>query len=220
MLLCCDTVFGGGVQEGTVPLALLSAGFPSLPLLPTIKLGPSGADSWVAWLVYILGLCWSLQWTLLWGWEFLPLLPQPALVFSIKGLRLYFLPLELYVFLLPSCSSQVICTQMWNHPVGNPLPHRVLQPPPCRESSLSSCPSPPFLPVWMNVSSLTPWSSDFHTVRFSVGSGWFCSYICCCPSFGCVRRHSVSTYASILAGSHKSWFKISKTDSSIGKYNW
>ena len=107
--------------------------------------------------------------------------------------------------LLPSCSSQFICTQMWNHPVGNPLPHRVLHPPPCRESSLSSCPSPPFLPVWMNVSSLTPWSSDFHTVRFSVGSGWFCSYICCCPSFGCVRRHSVSTYASIIARSPDNW---------------
>ena len=24
---------------------------------------------------------------------------------------------------------------------------------------------------------------------------------CCCPSFGCARRHSVSTYTSILAGS-------------------
>ena len=27
-----------------------------------------------------------------------------------------------------------------------------------------SCPSPPLLPVWMDVSSLTPWLSDFHTV--------------------------------------------------------
>ena len=25
----------------------------------------------------------------------------------------------------------------------------------------------------MNVSSLTPWLSDFHTVQFSVSSGWF-----------------------------------------------
>ena len=30
-----------------MPLALLSAGFQSFPLLPTIKLGPSGADSQV-----------------------------------------------------------------------------------------------------------------------------------------------------------------------------
>ena len=29
------------------------------------------------------------------------------------------------------------------------------------------------LPVWMNVSSLTPWLSDFNTGRFSGSSGWF-----------------------------------------------
>ena len=55
------------------------------------------------------------------------------------------------------------------------------------------------LPVWMNVSSLTPWLSDFHTVLFSVSSGCFL-FLNCCPSFGCGRRHSVSTYSSILAG--------------------
>ena len=42
-------------------LAPLSAGFQSLPLLPTITLGPSGADSWVGGFVYILGLYGSLQ---------------------------------------------------------------------------------------------------------------------------------------------------------------
>ena len=57
------------------------------------------------------------------------------------------------------------------------------------------------LQVWMNVSSLTPWLSDFHTVRFSVRCGCFLFLNYCCPSFGCGRRHSVSTYASILAGS-------------------
>ena len=41
-------------------------------------------------------------------------------------------------------------------------------------SSLPSCPSPPLLPVWMNVSSLTSWLSDFHTVQFSISSGCFC----------------------------------------------
>ena len=35
------------------------------------------------------------------------------------------------------------------------------------------CPSPSLLPVWMNVSSLTPWLSDYHTVRFSVSSDCF-----------------------------------------------
>ena len=78
-------------------LALLSAGFQSLPLLPTSKLGPSGADSWVGGFVYILEPCGSLQWTLLWGWQFLPLPPQPPQVFSIRGLRLYFPALKLWV---------------------------------------------------------------------------------------------------------------------------
>ena len=62
-----------------------------------------------------------------------------------------------------------------------------------------SCPSPPLLLVWMNVSSLSPWLKDFHVVQFSVSSGCFFLFLnCCCPSFGCARRCSVSTYASIL----------------------
>ena len=62
-----------------------------------------------------------------------------------------------------------------------------------------SCPSLPILPVWMNVSSLTPWLSDFHTVCFSVISGyilflnlllsffWLCEeakYMYLCPHLG------------------------------------
>ena len=55
----------------------------------------------------------------------------------------------------------------------------------CRTAPSSSChlalPHPlhpgcwslPFLPVWMNVSSLTPWLLDFHTVRLSGSSGYF-----------------------------------------------
>ena len=35
------------------------------------------------------------------------------------------------------------------------------------------CSSPPLLPVWMNVSSLTPWLSDFYTVQFSGSIGCF-----------------------------------------------
>ena len=65
MTLRCDTVCGGGVQEGTMPLAPLSAGFQSLLPLPTIKLGPSGADSQVGGFVYVLEPCGSLQRTLL-----------------------------------------------------------------------------------------------------------------------------------------------------------
>ena len=64
----------------------------------------------------------------------------------------------------------------------------------------SGCPSPPLLPVWMNVSSLSPWLWDFRAVPFSVSSSCFSFLNCCCPSFGCARRRSVSTYSSILAG--------------------
>ena len=71
------------------------------------------------------------------------------------------------------------------------LPPPALQPPPCRPSSLPSCASPPLLRVWMNVSSLSPWLSDFHTVRFSVSPGCFLFLNCCCPSFGCARRQCV-----------------------------
>ena len=56
MLLLCGAVCGGGVREGTVPLAQLLASFQSLPPLPTSKLGPSGADSQVSGFVYVLEL--------------------------------------------------------------------------------------------------------------------------------------------------------------------
>ena len=78
-------------------LALFSAIFQPLPPLPTIKLGPSGADSQVGGFVYVLGPCESLQQALQGGWEFLPLLPQPPHVFSVSGLRLCFPTLELWV---------------------------------------------------------------------------------------------------------------------------
>ena len=42
-----------------MPLAPLLAGFQSLSLLPTSKLGPSGADSQVGGFVYVLGPCGS-----------------------------------------------------------------------------------------------------------------------------------------------------------------
>ena len=59
MSLCCDTVCGGGVREGTVPLAMLCQ-FSVTPLLSTSKLGHSGADFLVGGFVYILGPCGSL----------------------------------------------------------------------------------------------------------------------------------------------------------------
>ena len=44
-----------------MPLAQLSADLKSLPLLPTSKFGPSGANSQVGGLVYVLGPYGSLQ---------------------------------------------------------------------------------------------------------------------------------------------------------------
>ena len=101
---------------------------------------------------------------------------------------------------LPPPTLWGLLAAAWPAPLHNPSPRWVYQPPPCLKSSPSSCPSLPLLPVWMNVSSLSPWFSDFRTVRFS-GSSGFLFLNCCCPSFGCARRHSVSTCASILAGS-------------------
>ena len=70
-------------------LVQLSAGFWSLPALPTSKLGPSGADSRVGGFVYILAPCGSLQQTLLWGWEFL-LLRQAPQIFLVRSFEALF----------------------------------------------------------------------------------------------------------------------------------
>ena len=88
----------------------------------------------------------------------------------------------------------------WPAPFHNLPRCWVRQPPPSWESSPPGCLSLPLLPAWMNVSSLSLWLSDFHTVQFSVSSGCFLFLNFCCPYFGCVRRHSASIYASILAG--------------------
>ena len=46
--------------------------------------------------------------------------------------------------------------------------HLLCQLPPCCKCSPPSHPCWPLLLVWINVSSLTPWLSDFHTVRFCI----------------------------------------------------
>ena len=121
-------------------------GFQSLLPLVTSKLGPSGADSQVGSFMYILGPCGSLQQALLWGREFLPCL-NPHRFFQSEVLRLHFPALESWVaqfILLPSFSSQLICTQMWNYPVHQHPPHLVpsLLPCPVCQHHLV-CPSPP-----------------------------------------------------------------------------
>ena len=206
-------------------LAPLSTRLQPLPLLPTIKLGPSGAGSPVGGLVHALGPCGSLQRPLLWGWESLLLPPQPPGVFSIRGLRLYFPALEPWV--------------TWS----------ALLPAVCPDLSLSECGAtgcyPPLclprsLPLWVRPSRficarmwglrVCEWSDclpcSSHTPPVSVPPGPRESSPPQCPSLpllqvwmnvsflstwcrtsllfdfsvssGCAWRHSVSTYAIIL----------------------
>ena len=125
---------------------------------------------------------------------------NPPQVFSVSGLRLYFPMLELWV--VQSVTQSTSCS--FAHPA--PQSATSLGPPTAVSPLCPGCPSPPLLLVWRNVFSLSPWLSDFCVVLFSVSSGCFLFLNCCCPSFGCARRHSVSTYASILAGSPRVCF--------------
>ena len=101
--------------------------------------------------------------------------------------------------LLPSHFSQLILMRMWDIPV--------CQLPDCHVSS------PPRLPI-----SASPTSLDEHfffkslVVRLPYSSiFWqFCFFfflIGCCPSFGCMRKPSVYTYASILDRSPRVYLK-------------
>ena len=122
----------------------------------------------------------------------------------MNGLRLYFPALEPWVARSMAGSSSCCLTgQLQLCPPHSTIHHlagsasRHLAKSPLHPGN----PSLPLLLVWMNVSSLSPRLSDFHTVQISVSSGCFLFLNCCCPSFGCARRHNVSTYSSILAGS-------------------
>ena len=117
-----------------MPFAWLSASFQSLPPLPTSKLGPFGTDSQVGGFVYILGPCESLQWTLLWGLEFL-LVPQPPQVIFIRGFEALFPQAESLGYVV--CLTPHLFLLVYLHvKVGPPtlpataLPTLVLQRPP------------------------------------------------------------------------------------------
>ena len=103
--------------------------------------------------------------------------------------------------LLPCPPAAALPSPFHNPPPAGSTSHCLASSPLC-----PSCPSPSLLLIWMNVSSLSPWLLDFHTVQFSVSSGCFLFLNCCCPSFGCARRHSVSTYASFLTGNPDIFF--------------
>ena len=120
-------------------LAQLLAGFQSLPPLPTCKLGSFGADSWVGGFVSVLGPCGSVQWTLLWGWEFLPLL-QPPQIFIVRGFEEFFF----FPYWDPGfwvCLTLQLFLPVYLHatveppgPLATASPTLVFQPMPCCES--------------------------------------------------------------------------------------
>ena len=93
---------------------------------------------------------------------------NPLIFLQPEVFRLYFPVLGPWVtqsVSLPNCSSQFTYMQIWYRPV--------CQLPLCHVCSLLRLPISALLPVWMNVSPLTPWLSDFHTVQFSGISGSF-----------------------------------------------
>ena len=123
---------------------------------------------------------------------------NPCRFFQSEVLRVYFPAQESWVaqsVSLPSCSPGLS-----THKCGT-----------ARSSSrrlavsplYPSCPSLPLLPVWMNVSSLTLWLSDFHTVQFSVSSDCFLFLNLLLSFFWLCKEAQCIYYASILTGSLK-----------------
>ena len=70
--------------------------------------------------------------------------------------------------------------------------------PHCLSELLHSSTLLPLLPIWTNVSSLSPWLSDFHTTLYSDSSGLLALRSGCNSFYSCAKRQSVFTYASIL----------------------
>ena len=131
--LCCGTICGGGVWEGTVLLVQFSASFQSLPTSFTHKqIGPvlywfpggwvcvHSRTLWISPTDSPVRLRVSLAST------------TPTGIFQPEVLRLYFPALEPWVVrsvLLPSCSSWFIGTQMWT---ANSASHRLTSFTSCR----------------------------------------------------------------------------------------
>ena len=152
----------GRIRAGTMPLAQLSAIFQSLPLLPTSKLGPSGADSgWV-------GLCMF--------WDSVGLsngLSCEAGSFSCRLNPHRCFQSEVCDFISHTgalgcavCLAPQLFLLVYLHVNVGPLaqPAAALL---CMLSTRLPVSTPP---VWVNVSSPPPRLLDFHTVRFSGSS--------------------------------------------------
>ena len=133
-------------------------------------------------------------------------MPQPPYVFIARGFEALFLwtgTLGCLVCLTPQLFLPVY---LYSN-VGPPSPPASALPTWSTNHCLAmhplcpGCPSLPLLPVCTYVSSLTPWMSDFHTNQFSGSSGHFLLLNLLLCFFSCERSQSISTCASILAGS-------------------
>ena len=149
-------------------LAQLSPRFQSLALLPTSKLGPSGADSWVGGFVYILGQLWVSPVNSAVRGGVTPTATTPK-VFTARDFEAFFS--HAVTLGCTVCFTCQLFLQVYPHAnVGLPGPPAATSPAQSSSRCLAMSPlcpgsrSPPLLPVWMNVSSLTPWLLDFHKV--------------------------------------------------------
>ena len=176
----CGAVCAGGAGEGARLLTWNLSYFQSLYTLPVCNWCPtsccSGGGSQSGWVcVY------SRTLRALWmdspgrlAVFFFFLVTQPPLLFT-EIMRLYF-----------PCAGTLCCV-VWPevgiaHSQGIPpdfypshvnvvlpIPPATTTPHPLRPGS----PSPPLPSMWMNMTSLNTWLSDFHTVRLSGSSGYF-----------------------------------------------
>ena len=88
---------------------------------------------------------------------------------------------------------------MWDRQVRQPhaaLPHALFL----------GCPSPHLLQVWVSVSSLSHWLSDFHTIQFSVSSGCFL-FLNLLLSFFWLCKVALCVYLLLLCLCHSLTFK-------------
>ena len=153
-MLCSDTVRGGRSPEGAMAPASLSSGFQSFTPIPTIKLGPSGAGSRVGGSPVRLRVSPAAA-------------PTPTGAFNQRSEALFpragalgyvvcFAPRHLSSLSVHECgaagsaSGQTACPV---HPTLCQSPSHHDHASPLHPGS----PSPPLVPVWMNVYFLFPW---------------------------------------------------------------
>ena len=181
-LLPWGAICRGGVRKGTMPLARLSPHFLSLPLLCTSSL--------CLFRYWFLGEWACVHSRTLWVSPTTPPLrlgvysaaSTPRSFFSQRfwGFCPVLQPWVARYFSLSSFSSWFIRMQIWDCPLHQPLPCSPQSSSYCLAASAlhPGCPCPHLIPVWMNVSSLTPCFSDFHAV-------WFSWQFCFCFLIGC-----------------------------------